>query len=602
MLAFAKSRLSAARAQFSYVPRAVRLAHDAARLWTMAWAALLGLQGVLPLATVLLTRSLVDSASAAVRGAPVRPVIITAAEIAFLLVLGEILRSATTLVRTAQADLIQDHISALIQRQSAAIDLAFYDSADYYDHLHRARNEAAYRPVVMLETLGSLLVNVVTLVSMVGVLAHFSFWMPLALLLSTIPAVYVYLSYAVHQHQWHVRKTPDERRAWYLDWLLTSSDAAAEIRLFNLASLFQTAYGRLRGRLRQEHLELGKRQVVGEAAAGAAALIVMAGSVVWVVTRAARGAATLGDAAMLYQAFQQGLRLMRSLLENFRELYASTLFLSHLFEFLDLRSELTGPSVAIAPPLQLTTGIRFSGVSFRYPGSHRELFNRLDLDFPANRITAVVGRNGAGKSTLIKLLCRFYDPTEGRIEIDGVDLRSMIPEELRQRVAVLFQSPVHYFETAHENIRHGNRGAKPEEIAAAAMRSGVDEIIRRLPGGYETILGRWFSEGAELSVGEWQRIALARALVRDSPIILLDEPTSAMDPWTEAEWLSRFRSLAQGKTAVIITHRLTTAMAADLIHVIDGGRLVESGAHEALLANNGLYAQSCHLQMTGKPG
>jgi ATP-binding cassette subfamily B protein len=395
---------------------------------------------------------------------------------------------------------------------------------------------------------------------------------------------------AARQHQWRVRTTPDERRAWYLDWLQTSSDTAAEIRLFGLGPLFEAAFAGIRARLRREHFDLGKRQVAGEAAAGASALIITGGSVVWIIARAARGGATLGDAAMLYQAFQQGLRLMRSVLENFRELYANTLFLSHLFEFLDLRSGLTRPELPAAAPVTVSGGIRFAGVSFRYPGSDREVLKDLDLYLPAGSITAVVGRNGSGKSTLIKLLCRFYDPIAGRIEIDDVDTRSMSPEQLRERIAVLFQTPVHYYDTAHENIRYGDLNANRDDVLGAGERAGADEIIHRLPAGYETSLGRWFGCGAELSAGEWQRLALARALVRDAPIILLDEPTSAMDPWAEVDWLRRFRSLARGKTAIIITHRLTTAMAADLIHVIDGGRVVESGTHETVLKRAGVYS------------
>ena len=597
MLAFAKSRLATAAKQLQYLPRALRLAWDAAAPWTVGWGALLAVQGVLPLATVLLTRSLVNEAAAAVRGAALLPAAIAAGEIAAVLVLGEILRSLTTLVRTAQADLIQDHINMLIQRQSATIDLGFYDSAEYYDNLHRARNEAAYRPVAMLETLGSLLVKTITLVSMVAVVTRFGVWMAAALLLSTLPALYVYLSYAARQHQWRVRTTPEERRAWYFDWLQTSSDAAAEIRLFNLGPLFEAAYAGIRARLRREHFDLAKRQVAGEAAAGASALIVMGGSVVWILARAARGGATLGDAAMLYQAFQQGFGLMRSVLENFRELYANTLFLSHLFEFLDLRSGLTRPALPAAAPLTVSSGIRCFGISFRYPGSDREVLKDLDLSLPAGSITTVVGRNGSGKSTLIKLLCRFYDPTAGRIEIDGVDTRGMSPEQLRRQIAVLFQTPVHYYDTAHENIRYGDLKANRSDVLGAGERAGMDEIIQRLPAGYDTSLGRWFGCGTELSVGEWQRLALARALIRDAPIILLDEPTSAMDPWAEMDWLRRFRSLARGKTAIIITHRLSTAMAADLIHVIDGGRVVESGTHETLRSGGGVYAQCCRTQM-----
>ncbi|MBZ5584825.1 MAG: ABC transporter ATP-binding protein/permease, partial [Acidobacteriia bacterium] len=482
-------------------------------------------------------------------------------------------------------------LGRLQRSESVAVDLKFYDSAEYYDNLHRARNEAGHRPVAMLETLGALLQNAITLVSMVVVVSRFGFWISGALLLSTVPALYVYLTYAMKQHLWRVRSTSEERRAWYYDWLLTSGDSAAEIRLFRLGPLFESCYARIRGRLRRQHFDLAKQQVAGEAATGAGALVLTGGVVVWTVWRAARGSGTLGDAAMLYQAFQQGLRLMRSVLENVRELYANTLFLSHLFDFLGLSTELKVPAIPAAVPEALRNGIRFRDVSFRYPGAERDVLDRLNLDLPAGRITAVLGRNGAGKSTLVKLLCRYYDPTGGRIEFDGVDFQSMAPDELRQRMAVLFQLPMHYYDTAHENIRYGNLKADQSAVRRAGGAAGANEIIEALPAGYETVLGRWFDSGLELSVGEWQRVALARSFLRDAPVILLDEPTSAMDPWTETEWLARFRSQARDKTALIITHRLSTAMAADLIHVMDHGRVVESGTHEELASRAGLYAQ-----------
>jgi ATP-binding cassette subfamily B protein len=216
----------------------------------------------------------------------------------------------------------------------------------------------------------------------------------------------------------------------------------------------------------------------------------------------------------------------------------------------------------------------------------------FSLAIPAGRIVSLVGPNGAGKSTFVKLLCRFYDPNSGRVELDGMDLRGFSLDELRRRITVLFQEPVRYNATAGENIGLGDRGAAEADIQAAATAAGADAIIRRLPAGYANLLGKSFIEGAELSTGEWQRIALARAFLRRAPILILDEPTSAMDPWAEAEWIDRFRSLAAGRTAILITHRLTTAMRADEIHVIAGGQVAESGSHEELLRRRGLYAQS----------
>jgi ATP-binding cassette subfamily B protein len=283
---------------------------------------------------------------------------------------------------------------------------------------------------------------------------------------------------------------------------------------------------------------------------------------------------------------------MRSLLQNLGQLYSSSLFLGNLFEFLALEPTVLSPPSSDPMPPALKSGIHFERVTFQYPGARAPILSDFSLTIPAGRIVSLVGPNGAGKSTFVKLLCRFYDPLDGRIELDGRDLRSFEIGELRRHITVLFQEPVRYNDTASENIRLGDQRATEAEIETAAVAAGADEIVRRLPAGYDNPLGKLFIDGAELSTGEWQRIALARAFLRQAPILILDEPTSAMDPWAEAEWIDRFRSLAHGRTAILITHRLTTAMRADEIHVFSEGRVVESGSHEELLRRGGLYAQS----------
>ena len=520
MYALIAEKLGGAAAELGRLPRALKLAWDAARVWTALWTALLVVQGLLPVFNVYLTRPLVNRILAAIRSGgsweSIRPALITGASIAAIALISEILRPATVWVRTHQSELVQDHIAALIQRKSAEIDLAFYDSADFYDRLHRARVEAASRPVMLLESLSGILQNSITLAAMLAVLAPFGAWLPLALLASTLPALYVVLRNTVRQHEWRMRTTPDERQTWYYDWLLTSYEAASELRLFALGERFQKAYADLRRRLRGEKFELAKSQAIGEFAAGALALAAGAASLLWMAWRAIHGWITPGDLALFYQAFQQGLGLMRSLLENLGQLYYSSLFLGNLFEFLGLEPTVLNPASPSPAPAMLESGIRFDGVTFQYPGARTPTLSDFSLTIPAGRIVSLVGPNGAGKSTFVKLLCRFYDPVEGRIELDGRDLRSFEIGDLRRRITALFQEPTRYNATANENIRLGNQEASGEQIQSAARSAGADEIIQRLPAKYENRLGRFFLEGAELSTGEWQRIALARAFLRQA--------------------------------------------------------------------------------------
>jgi ATP-binding cassette subfamily B protein len=595
-------RLKRLAAQVPHLPRAFSIVWAAARGWTAAWLALLLLQGLLPVAIVYLTRAAVNTLLAAVRAGgsweTLRPALTLAALIAGVLLVEQLVQGVIGWLRTMQADLVQDYISGIIHEKSIAADLAFYESPEFYDHLHRARAEGGHRPLALIETLGSLLQNGVTLAAMLGVLIPFGPWLPLALLCSTLPALYVVLRHALLQHEWRQRITADERRAWYYDWLLTTGETAAEIRIFGLGGCFRAAFQKVRRQLRNDRLHLARAQSRAELGAGVAGLLVSSGAMAWMLWKAVRGMITLGDLAMFYQAFQQGLRLMRTLLENVGRLYQNSLFLGNLFEFLALEPKIVDPPSPLPVPCPMREHIRFRGVTFGYPGSRRVALRNFSLDITAGQMVAIVGPNGAGKSTLLKLLCRLYDPNEGSIEFDGVDLRSMPLADLRRIITVLFQEPVRYNASAADNIALGDvqSSPAPDAIQAAAAGAGADGFIAKLPGGYGNMLGKWFETGTELSVGEWQRVALARAFLRQASVIILDEPTSAMDPWAEADWMTRFRKLAAGRTAVLITHRFTTAMYADVIHVMADGQVVESGTHDMLLTRNSLYAQGWAAQ------
>jgi ATP-binding cassette subfamily B protein len=600
-----RSRLARFVQQMAHLPRVLGLIWRASGWWTVLWAALLLLQGVLPAGLLYLTRqlvnSLVDGLAAASSDSQVW---LSAVLVAATLLAMEILRAVTGLVRTIQSERLNDFLADLVHRQSSRLDLAFYDWPEFHDHLHRARAESSYRPLALLDSLGGLLQYGVTLLGFTVVLLPYGWWVSGLLVASTLPALLVVLHYGYQHHLWHRQRTGQERRCWYLDWLLTSRETAAELRLFQLGDHFREAYQQIRGELRRGNVRLSRRQAVAQLAAGLVAIAVTGAMMVWMLWRVQRGVARLGDLVLFYQAFRQGQHMMDSLLQQVGQLYYNSLFLGNLFEFLDLQPTIVDP----VEPVTLSTaadhasrgdGLRCLGITFRYPGSERAALRDFDLHVPEGQFVALVGPNGAGKSTLVKLLCRLYDPQQGRITFNGVELHDLRQDEYRRITSVLFQQPVQYNATVTENLTLGDleRRGDRRAIQQAAEAAGADSFIRDLPLAYEQLLGKWFEAGAELSVGQWQRLALARAYLRQTRILILDEPTSAMDPWAELEWLERFRELGSGRTSIIITHRFTTARHADIIHVLSDGRIVESGGHRQLLAAGGLYARSWKRQM-----
>jgi ATP-binding cassette subfamily B protein len=587
----------------AYLPRTIGLIWTAARGWTVAWGILLVLQGLLPAVAVYLTRVLVDNLvpviGAGISWERVRPTLLLGALLAGVMIVTELLQSVSRLIRSTQAELVRDHLSALIHQKSTAVDLAFYESPIYHDRLERARNDLNNRPLALLESSGSMAQNMITLSAMAALLTPYGIWLPCILLVGTSPVFYMALRFHRRHHHWWEKTTVERRRTQYYDMLLTDSGVAPELRAFDLGPYFRSVYGELRRKLRDERLKLSVEQSIGLVGAGLISVLIFASTMAWMGWRALHGLASLGDLVLFYQAFSRGQILIRSVLENLGQIFVNVLFVGNIFEFLGLDPRVVDPSQPLPPPLALRQGIHFQDVTFRYPGSDKPAVQNFNLTIPAGQIVAIVGANGAGKSTLIKLLCRFYDPQAGCIRLEGIDIRELSLQELRRMITVLFQWLVPYQTSAAQNIALGDLSIKASsaELEVAARAAGAHEIISRLPEGYNTLLGKWFANGTELSMGEWQRIALARAFLRRAQIIMLDEPTSALDSWAEAEWFQRFRALAKGRTAIIITHRFTIARRADMIHVMDEGRIVESGTHEDLLRLGGFYSQAWFTQV-----
>jgi ATP-binding cassette, subfamily B, bacterial len=593
------------RTQLHILPKIARLLWQSAKGWTIVWGVALLIAGILPVLVLRLTKAMIDDLSVLVRSPlswqSARPVLLIGALIGAATLLTELLQGIVEWLQAMQCELLQDRISSLVQSKAAEVDLAFYESAACHDQFYRAQSEAQTRPPVLLENLGSLLQNGISLCLIGWLISTYSIWLLAPMALSAVPAFYIVARYNWLTHRWWRQTTVERRWVEYYDRKFASAAAAPEIRLFSLGPVFSAAYQRLRSGLRDQRLKLIERQTRDRMVAAVSGLMIAGAAVAWIGWRMVRGLATLGDLALFYQSFAGGSNLVRMLTGSLGQSLSNVLHLGELFRFLEMQPSITSLAAPDRAPESLKDGLRFEAVSFSYPDSQRLALSNLTMHIPAGRITAVVGPNGAGKSTLVKLLCRFYDPTSGRVTVDGIDLRNLALDEARSLSSVLFQMPMSYDASVSENIALGDSQCNQDRVRMAAAGAGAHEFVERLPQRYMTKLGKSFAEGNELSAGEWQRVAMARAFYRQAPLVLLDEPTSFMDPWAEAEWFTRLRKLARGRTAMLVTHRFSIAMRADIIHVVDRGRLVESGTHDELVLLDGLYARSWKEQMSAGP-
>jgi ATP-binding cassette, subfamily B, bacterial len=599
-------RAQLVRDAFANIPEAFRLVWRADRRNTIWMAVLTVLGASLPAAQAYAGKLIIDSVIASYNAGVAASVGLQAAapyllfEFALILV-GAFSGQQRRLVEHVLNARLGNQINNEIIRKALDLDLYHFENAEFYDKLQNARREADYRALAIVTGGFMLIQNVLTLASFLVILVAFSPLLALLLFGATLPSFIAQSRYSNLYFRLLTWRAPEFRLMSYLEQLLTVDSTIKEVKLFNLGDPLLKRYNDTFWRFFAEDERLARRRSMISTLWGLVGSATYYGAYAWVIYRAVSGGITIGDITLYVTIIRSSQGTFQGMLDNLNRLYESGLFMDNLFSFLKLETQMTSASDPRPIPRPIREGIEFRDVSFRYPGREDWALRHVNLLIRPGEKLALVGANGAGKTTMIKLLTRLYDPTEGQILIDGVDMREYDPSELRERVGVIFQDFVHYQLSARENIGFGQIKALGDEprVLSAAERGGADDVVAELPDGYDTVLGRWFENGHELSGGQWQKIALGRAFMRDGEVLVLDEPTSALDAEREYEIFQRFRELTEGKIAVLISHRFSTVRMADRIAVIADGRVSELGSHQELLALGGTYAHLFELQASG---
>lgn len=582
------------------IPPVLRIVWESGRVVVSANILLRLLGAMIPIVMLAVSKVIIDGIVQVSRNQPLPEWFWgwVAAEFALALI-GGVNGRTIGFLDSLMADRFSRHLSVKIMEKAARLDLLSYEDPVFYDKLERARVQATDR-IGMVHATGALLQQVVMAAGFCATIFWFSPWLLLLLIVCIVPAFLGESHFAFVGYSLSLRQTPVRRQIDYLRVLGASRESAKELKLFGLADHFTGEFEELSNAIYSQNTSLGRRRLFAGTALSLLTTCGYYGAYVYVVWRAATGSITPGSMTFLAGAIAGASSNIQSIFSTFASIADQALFLTDLLTFFSVTPKITSKPHALPAPRVIRDGFRLENVSFCYPGNPRRVIDGLNLHLAGGERVALVGENGQGKTTLVKLLTRLYDPTEGRILLDGVDLRDYDLESLHSQIGVIFQDFVRYEMTARANIAAGQidleNPEREQRILEAARKSLASDVIRRLPQGLGQQLGRRFEGGVDLSGGEWQKVALARAYMRDAQFLILDEPAAALDARSEYDLFQRFASLTQGKTALLISHRFSTVRMADRILVLEGGRVVEEGCHERLLAEGGRYSAMFELQ------
>jgi len=600
-----KERLEALR----YVPALFRLIWGTHRGYTVAMVVLRVVRAFVPVVTFWVGKLILDSviAAKAGHGSLTQVWRYLALELGIVLV-GEIFARGSSLIESLLGDLFSNAMSVQLMEHAAKLDLAQFEDPEFYDHLERARRQTVGR-IALLSLLLSMSQDALTLLTLAGALIAYNPWLLLLLAAAVVPSFLGETHFASLGYSLLFRWTPERRQLDYLRYVGASDKTAKEVQMFGLAPWLTEKYRDLSQRFYEENRNLSLRRGVVSALLSILGTVGYYAAYVVILIRAVKGDITIGTLTFLAASFGRGRDVIQNILLSASNVAEQALYLRDLFVFLDMRPTIESPPNARPVPAKIQSGFVFEDVGFHYPDSERWAIRNVNFTLRPGERVALVGENGAGKTTITKLLARLYDPTEGRITLDGIDLKEYDLLSLRHAIGVIFQDFVRYDMRFDENIGVGEidsvRGeleksnGTPHSITAAAENSLAASLLPRFSKGYQQMLGRRFDEGVDLSGGEWQKIALARAYIRDAQVLILDEPTAALDARAEYEVFLRFSELVAGRMAILISHRFSTVRMADRIIVLRHGKVEEQGSHEELLANGGLYEELFAMQAKG---